>query len=323
MRISVVIPAYKSTAYIERTIASAQSQTLPPVEIIVVVDGSPDDTAAVAAACGARVIEQENLGVCAARNTGILMATGDWVALLDHDDVWLPEKLERQAAAHALRPDAAFISCDFRRMRDGTPLGTTVLQEPQMRIDRLTRKSLDNAVAVYPAAGEELLDAGFFLYPSSMLIRRDVLIQAGMFRAEQRLCEDVDCCLRVLNLTPMLIVHEPLWWWREHENNGSRNSTGIAEGWLQLADYVKAHQERYPAGTLRRMQPILRTTRRDLVLAYAARNDFRRARQVTRRAAGRYRLSPSELALAVLVEMPPWMWSAMRRAKRMLRSLFS
>jgi glycosyltransferase involved in cell wall biosynthesis len=319
----VVIPAWKSAPYIARTITSAQAQTLAPVEIIVVVDGSPDDTAAIATACGARVIVQENLGVCAARNNGIQSASGDWIALLDHDDVWLPDKLERQAAAHALRPEVACIACDFRRMQDDVPAKTTVLQEPQYRIDRMTAEPLDDTVMLYPKAGEEFLEAGFFLFPSSMLIRRDLLIDAGMFRAEQRLCEDVDCLLRVLHRTPLLIVHETLWWWREHENNGSRNSTGLSEGWLQLADYVTAHPDRYPAGTLQRMQPLLQTIRRDLVAEYAAQGDFRRARRVTRHAASRYMLTPSEAALAVVVEMPPGVWGMIRRAKRMLLSLFS
>ncbi len=83
MNISVVIPAYESARFIARTIASARAQTLAPMEIIVVNDGSRDETAAVARAAGATVITQENAGVCAARNAGIMAASGDWIALLD------------------------------------------------------------------------------------------------------------------------------------------------------------------------------------------------------------------------------------------------
>jgi glycosyltransferase involved in cell wall biosynthesis len=97
MKISVVIPAYNAAAFLPRSIASVRAQTLQPVEVIVVDDGSTDDTTAVAAGLGVRVITRTNSGPSAARNTGIQMASGDWIALLDADDRWSPEKLERQA----------------------------------------------------------------------------------------------------------------------------------------------------------------------------------------------------------------------------------
>src|ERR1700721_4618512 len=97
MKISVVIPAYNAAAFLPRSIASVRAQTLQPVEVIVVDDGSTDDTKAVAAGLGGRVITRTNSGPSAAKNTGIRMASGDWIALLDADDRWSPEKLERQA----------------------------------------------------------------------------------------------------------------------------------------------------------------------------------------------------------------------------------
>lgn len=100
-RISVVIPAYKAVDFIDRAIDSAWEQTLPPFEVIVVNDGSPDDTAEfVQQRDGHRVrlISQENAGPGAARNHGIREAQGDWIALLDADDSWAPNKLEKQAA---------------------------------------------------------------------------------------------------------------------------------------------------------------------------------------------------------------------------------
>ena len=97
MKISVVIPAYNAAVFLPRSIASVRAQTLQPVEVIVVDDGSTDDTKAVAAELGVRVITRTNSGPSAAKNTGIRMASGDWIALLDADDRWSPEKLERQA----------------------------------------------------------------------------------------------------------------------------------------------------------------------------------------------------------------------------------
>lgn len=98
--ISVIMPAYQSEAFIARTIHSAQTQTLRPLEILVVDDGSTDGTAQAAAACGdlVRVIRQANGGPASARNHGAREARGEWLAFLDADDGWVPNKLERQVA---------------------------------------------------------------------------------------------------------------------------------------------------------------------------------------------------------------------------------
>ena len=98
MKISVVIPAYNASAFLPRCLKSVFAQTLPPDEVIVVDDGSTDNSAALAAELGARVITLTNGGPAAARNAGIQSASSEWIALLDADDMWAPEKLERQAA---------------------------------------------------------------------------------------------------------------------------------------------------------------------------------------------------------------------------------
>lgn len=97
--VSVVIPAYNSAEFINGTIETALDQTYAPLEVIVVDDGSRDDTVAVVRTRfgdRVRVIQQENAGPSAARNHGIREAQGDWIALLDSDDLWFPEKLGRQ-----------------------------------------------------------------------------------------------------------------------------------------------------------------------------------------------------------------------------------
>jgi glycosyltransferase involved in cell wall biosynthesis len=97
-RISVVMPAYNAAGFIQRAIRSVWAQTHLPLELIVVDDGSSDDTAAVAASVDprTRVIRQANGGPGAARNRGVKESAGDWIAFLDADDAWRPNKLERQ-----------------------------------------------------------------------------------------------------------------------------------------------------------------------------------------------------------------------------------
>jgi glycosyltransferase involved in cell wall biosynthesis len=111
--ISVIIPAYNSAAYIEAALQSALEQTYPPSEIIVIDDGSADDTAAKAGSYPVRVLRQRNGGPAAARNAGIREATGEWIAFLDADDSWIPEKLERQVG-HLGDPALGIVSSSAR-----------------------------------------------------------------------------------------------------------------------------------------------------------------------------------------------------------------
>ena len=138
--ISVIMPAYNSAAFIARSIESAQRQTVRPLEIIVIDDGSKDDTAEAAARCGdlVRVLRQPNGGPAAARNHGAREARGEWLAFLDADDAWMPNKLERQVSVieddvtlvHALcfqgKPcHSAPAEIDFARLWQGNPIATS------------------------------------------------------------------------------------------------------------------------------------------------------------------------------------------------------
>lgn len=113
MRVSVVIAAYNAARTVGLAVASACRQTLPPLEVIVVDDGSTDGTAEVARCTGCVVcVSQENRGVAAARNVGVRLARGDYVAVLDADDVWLPQRLERVARVVASRPKRCLVAPD-------------------------------------------------------------------------------------------------------------------------------------------------------------------------------------------------------------------
>jgi glycosyltransferase involved in cell wall biosynthesis len=108
--VSVVIPCYNQAQFLREAIASARRQTYPNVEIVVVDDGSTDETSAVAAEFEVRCIRQENSGVVAARNRGLAASNGQYVVFLDADDLLLPHALEANVLAFQARPDAAFVS---------------------------------------------------------------------------------------------------------------------------------------------------------------------------------------------------------------------
>lgn len=112
--VSAIVPAYNSSTTIRDTLRSIYAQTYPHIiEVIVVDDGSTDDTPAIIAREFPEVIliRQENAGGAAARNTGARRATGDYLALLDHDDQWLPHKIETQVRVMAEHPEIALATC--------------------------------------------------------------------------------------------------------------------------------------------------------------------------------------------------------------------
>lgn len=188
IRISVVIPAYNAARFLPGCLASVFAQTLKPDEVIVVDDGSTDNTAQVAEQHGAKVIQRKNGGIGAARNTGVKNATGEWIALLDADDVWAPEKLARQAAA--IRPDTVLVYTGLRFFNDN---GTLMVRR-----------------AAHPSSVAKLLRYSNPICPSSALLSRQACLAAGGFNESIAACEDWDMWVRLTALGPFAAVEEPL-----------------------------------------------------------------------------------------------------------------
>lgn len=159
--VSVVIPCYNGARFLAETLTSVSRQTSPPLEVIVIDDGSTDDSAAIAESFGppVRVIRQHNQGESVARNRGIDEARGDWIALLDADDLWEPTKLERQLEAVArLSEEFVCVYTDWYRF------------EGNIRLPSVQRPSFHEL----PDAHIHLL-LEWCVRPSSALMRRDEL----------------------------------------------------------------------------------------------------------------------------------------------------
>lgn len=118
--VSVVIPCYNGAKFLRETLDSVLSQTYPVLEVLVIDDGSTDDSAAIAESYGSpiRVIRQPNQGESVARNRGIDEAKGDWIAFLDADDLWEPVKIEKQIAFSELHPEVKCIHTAWKRFGD-------------------------------------------------------------------------------------------------------------------------------------------------------------------------------------------------------------
>jgi glycosyltransferase involved in cell wall biosynthesis len=121
--VSVVVPVFNGERYLEEALRSAVSQTLPPLEVIVVDDGSADASIEIAEGIGdpVRCIRQENTGVAGARNRGLSAVRGEFIAFLDHDDLWPPEKLELQVAALRRNPEVDIVSGRMRVIGGALP----------------------------------------------------------------------------------------------------------------------------------------------------------------------------------------------------------
>jgi glycosyltransferase involved in cell wall biosynthesis len=225
--VSVVIPAFNAEAFIGECIGSALSQTYPQVEVIVVDDGSTDATASVVARFGTavRCLRQANARQAAARNAGIKAASGEFVAFLDADDVWRPEKLERQLALFEERPELGLVYCSVEEIDPhGKPLG-------------LRRAALRGR------AGKEILlgRAGNGICGSTPVVPRRVFDLVGDFDVTLPPCEDMEFFWRVADRLPIDFVDEPLVGYRVHAGNAHKNLRATTRAWKLL--YRKALRE--------------------------------------------------------------------------------
>jgi glycosyltransferase involved in cell wall biosynthesis len=214
VKISVVIPSYNAAHFLPRCLNSVFSQTLKPDEVIVVDDGSSDETAAVARQLGATVVSRSNGGLSAARNTGIQHASGDWIGLLDADDMWAPEKLQRQV--EKLRPDTILVYTGIRIFDDN---GT-----------REQRRATDVPTAL------RMLRYCNPITPSTVLVRRDAVLRDGGFREDIRACEDWEMWVRLKRLGTFEVVEEPLTDYYVYPNSLSANPQKMLLAFDRIVD---------------------------------------------------------------------------------------
>lgn len=206
MRISVIIPAYNAAAYIERALRSVLNQTHAADEVIVVDDGSSDNTADILKKYQNQIISirQPNAGVGAARNTGIRAASGDWIAFLDADDEWLPEKLELQCAYHREHPDIIWSSANYYRCHCSKNHRRT---EDLSSTQGVAKDTFDDYLQAFEARAKGHTD--------TMFIQKETLLKTGLFYEPQKTLEDDDLWFRLgyLNLRfgfiaqPLAVYH--------------------------------------------------------------------------------------------------------------------
>jgi glycosyltransferase involved in cell wall biosynthesis len=199
-RFSVIIPAYNSAATLARAIESVRAQTWPAHEIIVVDDGSSDDTASVAESFGdaIRLIRQPNSGVAAARNAGARLATGDWLAFLDADDWYAPDRIRLHAEWIAEDNTLDFLTGDYEYRDDaGNLLGTSMAQHEAGRI-MLTKAQGSPRVVMDRPAEIEAFVADHFGDTHTLSVPRQTFLELGGYPPGFKVCEDVHFLTRLV-----------------------------------------------------------------------------------------------------------------------------
>ena len=224
--VSAVIPAYNYGRFVGDAVDSVLGQTYPAMECIVIDDGSTDDTAVRLRRYGDRIryFHQNNRGLPAARNAGIRMASGEWIAFLDADDRWHPEKTAIQLRAAASMADLAFLGADGAT--DSMP-------------DRVPAEP-----AVTPVGVADLL-AGSRFGPSSAMVRLSAFEAVGLFDETLRSAEDRDMWLRLAARFPGARVEAKCFVYRQHAAQMSRNQRVMQESLRRvLTKFFEEHRVR-------------------------------------------------------------------------------
>jgi glycosyltransferase involved in cell wall biosynthesis len=205
-KVSVVIPTHNYANFVSEAIESALGQTLRPHEVIVVNDGSTDETPQVLAEFSepVRAVHLQNRGVCAARNEGATLATGDLLAFLDADDIWLPTKLEKQAQRFLDDPEIGLVHCGVQHVNLAGHAVRTLLDgmEGWVAIDLLL------------ARRNVILGGG-----SGMMVSRAAFEVVGGFDTRLTHAEDWDLWYRLASRYKVGFVPEVLLHYRLHDRN--------------------------------------------------------------------------------------------------------
>jgi glycosyltransferase involved in cell wall biosynthesis len=215
--VDVVIPVRNGARFIEACLDSVMAQTLPPSSVIVVDDGSTDDTSDILERYAARwpklrMIRTDPRGTSHARNTGIAASAAPFIAFLDSDDVWRPEKLERQMSLfHPDTPQIGFVHCGLVQIdHDGEPLPGARVYAPSKRGDVL-RPMLEDFYHITGSA-------------SAVVARRELILKTGGFDETLMCGEDIDLWLKLAEISHVDYVPDALISLRVHSGNAYSNT---------------------------------------------------------------------------------------------------
>lgn len=224
MKVSTIIPVHNGERFLAAAIESVLAQDYQPLEVLVIDDGSTDNSAEIAHSFvkdGVRVVTQTNAGVAAARNTGVQLASGELIAFLDQDDYWLPGKLSRQVRELVERPELAYVLTSMRHVVEpGTVLPRFLTPET------VTQETLG-------------------VLPGAMLVRKSAFDVTGLFDTQYITGSDLDWFFRANDAgllrsdLPEVFLER-----RIHADNNSRNAELMEQERLRIIKHSIARRRK-------------------------------------------------------------------------------
>jgi glycosyltransferase involved in cell wall biosynthesis len=223
--VSVIMPAYNAADFIDEALQSVLDQNYQPLEILVVDDGSSDDTPAVAARYGDKIryIRQDNAGPGAARNRGLDLARGELIAFLDSDDTWLAGKLARQTALMSADPDIGLSFHDFYFEREPQEPPVLAFSLAPQLYEQQRNERADRSYVFSQSMFEPLLLRNY-IGTSTVMIRKNCISQVGPFDASFPSAQDRELWLRIAKKYRLGFIDAPLTRYRYNPHSITRNS---------------------------------------------------------------------------------------------------
>ena len=239
--VSVIVPTYNRAHFLGDAIESILAQTYPNIEIVVVDDGSTDKTAEVISRFRGRVryYRQGNRGQVTARNFGMKQATGDFIAPLDSDDIWLPEKTAKQVDMFRADPELDVIF----GLGDDMDAGGKVLRVAAVVPKGWEMDSLELPFAAYACRGDVLtaLIQRNAIWHSTVMMRRKAILEAGGYDPQCMSCSDWDLWLRLaLNGCKFGFLGNIVYRWRRHDSQLTQDLTRHTEGRIGVLKKILA-----------------------------------------------------------------------------------
>jgi glycosyltransferase involved in cell wall biosynthesis len=260
-KVSIIIPAFNASPFICQAIASVLTQTYTDYELIVVDDGSTDDTASLVMRYAGRLryVYQRNQGLSSARNTGIVKAEGDLLAFLDADDYWAREKLGHQVALLDSSPETGVVYTALKVVdRDGREMGE---RRCSLRGHLFSSLLMENCVT-----------------PSSALVRRDCFEKAGTFDENLSASEDWDLWLRIAPFYSFDFIDLPLTFYRIHPGSMHKDLARMERNVFQVLDKL-FKRESFNQEVVQRKCEILAKHSLDFALNYFIERDCKNVRR--------------------------------------------
>ena len=322
--VSVIIPTYNRARYLREAVESVLAQTYTDWELIVVDDGSTDETRRVVQSYVSRdprvfYRAQANRGEGAARNTGIQLARSRYVAFLDDDDLWLPEKLAWQLEALAHHPEAPWVFGDGQLIADDGRVLRPVLPQQRPAFDAwvTAHGTADDSVSVGPFY--DVLLTGNCLSVPSVIAERKCFQRVGLFNESPHLGEDYDMWLRIARTYPVILLQRPLIQVRVHEGAMSGGQDVRAYRWHEAtARVLAAHLPQIPSERRAGVRRVIAGCCRTAGWHFLHEGDHARARRLLLTSL-RYRWNQPRTAAYLIASCLPPSWLSKLRERKTYR----